>query len=457
MKRLNLKFYALVATLAFFTACSSDDNTPVVEEPMAEEPVPDPDPEPEPEPEPEVVAFKDMESDWVRLTLMSEGKLEVMQADSGEIKYTVEEPLVEDARYYTSNSGRYLTAVDRAGGKVRFFDSGIVNHNDHGHEQESRWANSELNSLVPTHFTSSGVHMLIFNDGDGSISYINEAQLEIPSYQPETFQLEGTVAHHGVGIRLNSGNFAVTFQSDNPPNGYEWGPQMVKYVTSEGAVIDDNGGVEVSGIHGSANNGSYGAFGSTDGVIVVDDQDNIDLIPNAEGLNSESGNWLGTLKGHGGADVFFARSSNLGVFMVNPESKSLSNLYSGDDVLGDMFSFDGEYYLVHTADDKIRVFDGHTGDPIVDRIVEMADLPELTAKKGASETETLRNMDDPSPVLVTSNKFLYVLAPNRTQIKVLEIDELKHVHTIELDAPVESMMKNGFSIEGDQDAEHDHD
>lgn len=457
MKRSILKFSVLAAMFAFFAACSDDDTTPVVDDPIAEEPTPDPDPEPEPEPEPEVVTFKDMESDWVRLTLMSENKLDVMQADSGNIEYSVEGPLVDGARYYTSNSGRYLSVVERDGGKVRFFDSGIQKHDDHGHEYQAKWANAELNSVLPTHLTSTEGHIVIFNDGDGSIAYVNEAQLEIPSYQPETFLLENTVAHHGVGIRLNSGMFAVTFKNTDEPGGI---PQMVKFIDDDGTVIDDNGGVEVVGIHGSANNGDYGAFGSTDGVIVVDNQDNIDLIANVEGLNSESGNWLGTLKGHDNSGLFFGRSRNLGVFMIDPAAKAMESIYSGSDVVGDMFSFDGHYYLVHTAndkvDDKIKVFDSQTGGQIAERTVEMANIPELAAKNSKSELETLRDAEEPSPVLVCSDKFLYVLAPNRTQIKVLKIESLEHVHTIELAAPVISMMKNGFSIEGDQMLDFEH-
>ncbi len=65
-------------------------------------------------------------------------------------------------------------------------------------------------------------------------------------------------------------------------------------------------------------------------------------------------------------------------------------------------------------------------------------------------------MEEPSPILVCSDKFLYVLAPNRIQIKVLEIKSLEHVHTIELSSPINSIMKNGFSIEGDQNPEYEH-
>ncbi|MBQ0732858.1 hypothetical protein [Aquimarina celericrescens] len=432
MKHLFSKFTYFIFVLTLFTGCSDDDDNPGG----------DP-----------ALTFKEMESDWVRLSLMYDGNIDVMQADSGEIMHKVSGQVIEGARYYTSNTGRYLTVIDRNGGIVKFFDSGIVNHTDHGHEYTAKWVDMELNSILPTHYASSGGHIVIFNDGDGSISYINEAQLEIPSYQPEIFTFANTVAHHGAGFRLRNGLFATTFKNNTEPGGI---PQMVKFVEANGNLIDDNKGIEVEGIHGDAVNGQYGVFGSTNGVILVDDQQNIDLIENIGDLNSESGNWLGTLKGHDNAQLFFARSRNVGVFMVDPVNKTLTNIYNGGNVSGDMFSFDGAYYLLHTADNTISVFDSSTGSKITSRVVEMANIPQLNSKELDSEISILRKMEEPSPVLVCSDKFLYVLAPNRIQIKVLEIKSLEHVHTIELFSPINSLMKNGFSIEGDQNPDYEH-
>ncbi|QLE02113.1 hypothetical protein HX109_11325 [Galbibacter sp. BG1] len=433
MKKSILKMYALFATVALVASCSDDDSDEHDDHHHED--------------------FAEMESDWVRLTLINDGNLEVMQANSGEIEYTVAGDFVGGERFYTTTSGRYLGVVDREGGKVRFFDSGIVNHDEHGHEYQAKWANAELTSVLPTHFTASEGHILVFNDGDGSISHIDEAQLEIPSYQPVTYTLENTVAHHGAGFRLHNGKFAATFKNNSQPGGL---PQMVKFIDAQGNVIDDNGGVEVGTIHGDATNGEYGVFGATDGIILVDDKDNIDLIPNADGLNAESGNWLGTVKGHDNSDMFFGRASNLGVFMINPMNKTIDNIYPGNDVANAMFSFDGSYFIVHTKTNNIIVFDGLTGSKLIERTIEVANIPQVEAKKASKDYQFKDPEEEASPVLVTSDKFLYVLAPNRTQIKVLEIDELNHVHTIELEDAVEGMYKNGFSIEGEQHPGHDH-
>ncbi len=431
MKKVNLKFLGLAWIMLFFTACSNDDDTTIEEE---------------------AIIFKDMESDWVRLTLLREGAIDVMQANTSEIKHTVEGALAPEARYYQSHSGQYLTQIDRNANKVRFFDSGIVNHEDHGHDYSAKWLNLELENILPTHYSDSQGHIVIFNDGEGSFTYVNESQLEIPAYQPQLFKFDNTVAHHGAGFRLDNGQFVITFKNTTEPGGL---PQTVKFIDANGTIIEDNKSVEVTGIHGNATNGEFGVFGATDGVILVDNQGTKTLIGNVGELNSESGNWLGTMKGHYNSDVFFARSRNLGVFLLNPEDKTLSNIYKGADVLNHMYSFDGEYYLLHTEGNVVHIFDGDTGEKITSRAVEMANIPVLT-DKNRSETEVLAKMEEPSPVLVCSDKFLYVLTPGRNQVKVLEIKSLKHVHTIDLPYAVDGIQKNGFSIEGEQNPDYTH-
>ncbi|MBP2832928.1 hypothetical protein J8281_12095 [Aquimarina sp. U1-2] len=447
MKTTILKFAGFAIAILFFVACDGDDdaNLPNPDGGGGEEPV----------------TFADFEDEWVRLSLIRDSKIEVMQASKEQIIGSVDTGIPQGARYYPTNSGRYLTVVNSGANEVTFFDTGVVNHTDHGHQNQVRWLDRTVQAAEPTHFTSVNGNIVIFNDGDGSITYVEEDRLRLPesAYNPKTMQLENTVAHHGVGIALNNGKFAVTFQSDNPLPDYDWGPQMVKYVTSDGAVIDDNKGVLVKGIHGSANNGRYGAFGSTEGVIIVDEQDNIDLIPNIDGLSAERFFWIANLKSHENSKLFYGRANNLGIYTIDPEQKSMSLLYEGEDVKNNMFSFHGEYYLIHTNDNRIRVYDANTSNLIAERIVEMANIPDspiTSAKYANSEITKLKQQEQESPVLVCSDKYLYVLAPNRTDIKVLSITDLKHVHTIKLESPVQSIAKNGFSTVGEPNPDHNH-
>ena len=391
--------------------------------------------------EAEPVDFSELESEWVRLTLLRSNEIEVLQTNTGEIVNSVDVALPEGARYYTSNSGRYLIVTDRDNNELSFFDSGVVNHEDHGHQESIGWLDVSVDAPLPTHFASSGGHIVIFNDGDGSITYVNEAQLELPGYQPEIYTFP-TIAHHGAGFRLDNGQFATTFKDNDEPGGI---PQMVKFINYDGTLIDDNGGVVVEGIHGDATNGAYGVFGSTDGVIVVNDRGDIDLIPNSANLNNERGNWIGTLKGHDNASNFFGRARSVGSFLIDPVAKTMSPLYQGDDIVGDMLSFNGEYYIVHTDDNHVRVYDAANGNPVVDRAVEMVNIPDVATGESVDPVDEMDQMENADPVLVTSDKHLYILAPNRTDIKVLSIATLEHVHTITLPRAVESIAKNGFT------------
>ena len=428
MKKLILQPWSVLLLLALFVACDDDDET--------NDATP-------------TSPLEEMESEWVRISLMREDAIDLLQANTGEIIHTIDGDMVDGALRYTSSSGRYLVENDRAGNTVRIFDSGVVNHVDHGHQNQPSWMQTTINAPLPTHFSTSLGHMVIFNDGDGSITHIRESGLELPSYTPTLMSLENAVRHHGAAFRLDNGKFAVTFRTADPPEDGSLGlPQVVKFVNDDGTVIDDDGGVKVGNIHGNATNGEYGAFGSTNGVILVDNQDNISLIENIDGLNGDaSGQWIGGIKSHERSDLFFGRASNHGIFVIDPEAQTMTNLYDGDDVAGDMMSFDGGYYVLHTTEGHVRVYNADNGAEVAERVVEMADIPALAAngRTASSEIEVLRQMSGPSPVLVCSDSFLYILAPNRRQIKVLNISDLTHVHTMELDNEVDQMYKNGFT------------
>ena len=389
--------------------------------------------------------FAETESNYVSIALFHDNGIDVLRANNGQIRSSVNEALPEGARFYTSSTGRHLVVVNRNGNQVRFFDSGVFFHINHTHDDQSEWLETTVETPLPTHFKSSGDHMVIFNDGDGSITYVNEEQLENSNYTPDVIQIENTVAHHGVGFRFTNGQFVTTFKDETEPEGL---PGSVRFVDINGSVIGDNGGVETAGIHGSAVNGTHGAFGSRDGVIIVDGERNIDLVENTGKLDTARGFWIATMKGHDDANLFFGRAGELGAFVVDPVAKTIDVLYEGDDIEGDMFSFNGEYYLLHTSDNRIRVYDATNANMITERVVEMVDIPEVGSANGRSsrsEIEVLRKMNQPSPVLICSEQFLYVLAPDRQHIKVLHIRDLAHVHTIELSSTVNSMAKVGFT------------
>ncbi|MGB3852441.1 MAG: hypothetical protein WA958_21130 [Tunicatimonas sp.] len=404
MKNLRLPFMLL--SLAWLTfSCSENDPMPSASQSLAE-----------------------LEGEYVRLAVIAgNNQMMVMDPVTEEATFTVNEPLTDGARYYVSPTGRYLVSIERAQNRTRFFDAGIVNHTDHGHEYAAVWLDNTITSPTPTHYSATGDDMVLFNDGDGSIVHIEESRLEAPNYVPPVIPLANQTKHHGAVVRLDNGLFAATFQHDTVTKDVL--PQMVKLVDEQGQVQFENDAVQVGRIHGNASNGKVALFGGTEGVIAAYDNQTMALIPNLEGMNAERGNWIGTVEGHDNLDVFYGRAGALGLYRIDPADQSMTQFYEGDDVAEFFFSEDGTYLIVHKAVSET------SGEIVI-----------YNAASGSQVAQTSFSVvkDDPERVLTASSELLYVLEPSQTEISVLKLSDLSSVKTITLDAPVEAIHRVGF-------------
>ena len=377
--------------------------------------------------------------------MAGDNQMMLMNPRTGETTFTVNEPLTEGARYYLSPTGRYLVSIERAQNQTRFFDAGIVNHTDHGHEYAALWLETTLSSPTPTHYSATGDDIVIFNDGDGSIMHIEESRLEFAGYQPAVIPMPNQTQHHGATVRLDNGLFAVTFQHDTVTKDPL--PQIVKLVDDQGKVQVDNESVRVGRIHGNTSNGKVALFGSTDGIVVANANNEISLIPNVDTLmNAESGNWIGTVKGHDNLDIFYGWARAQGLFRIDPASLSMTRFYEGDDVKSFFFSEDGAYLILHKTDNEIVVYNADSGSEMTQEMIAIApDAAYENARREApTELERLRLMEEPERVLTTSAEFLYILEPSQTEINVLRLSDLSSVKTMTLDSPVDVIQRVGF-------------
>ncbi|WKN44151.1 hypothetical protein [Tunicatimonas pelagia] len=425
----NLRLFFMLLSLSWLTfSCSDDDNNNVVPDDASQ-------------------SFGELEGEYIRLAMMVDStQMMIMDPVSEQTKFTVSEPMTPGARYYLSPTGRYLVSIERSQNQTRFFDVGIVNHNDHGHEYQALWLDKVITSPLPTHYSDTGDDIVIFNDGDGSIIHIEESRLEFDGYQAPVIPMPNQTQHHGATVRLDNGLFAVTFQ-DNPTEGNKRLPQAVKLVDGQGQVQVDNEDVRVGAIHGNTSNGKVALFGSTDGVIVANANNEISLIPNVDTLlNATSGNWIGRVIGHDDLDVFYGWVRLQGLLRIDPASQSMTRFYEGDDVKSIFFSEDGAYLILHKTDDEIVVYNAASGNEMTQEVIAIApDAAYDNARKEApTELERLRLMEEPERVLTTSAEFLYVLEPSQTEINVLRLSDLSSVKTITLDAPVDLIKRVGF-------------
>ncbi|UZD23214.1 hypothetical protein PBT90_07405 [Algoriphagus halophytocola] len=412
------KFYGLVLLAAF--ACQENED-PIIDQ---EE------------------TFDATESEWVRLVTINEsGNIGLMNPVAGSARALSVAPFAAGSRPYLSSSGRYITSVMRNEGEVRFFDSGIEFHIDHGHEYEPKWVATAAMAPLPTHFSTSHENIVIFNDGDGSITWAHEQEIGLPSFEPKIIKDMGNGVHHGAATWLAGDYFAVTFKNPAIPGPL---PETIKLIDEQGALVAESETAVVSGIHGDASNGKYALFGGMEGVLVASKEKELFLIPNSDGLNPESGNWLGSLKAHDKSEVFYGSSGNKGVFKIDPVAKSITNVYSGDDVVSYFFNEDGSKFIIQNESDHIMVLDAKSGSELLSKSMSVATNLNPTARVVRDEYEKYRLLDEPSPVLTASQNYLYALEGSRTNIKVYDLEDLNLVHTMPLDSPVGTIIRVGF-------------
>jgi WD40 repeat protein len=393
----------------------------------------------------EPITFESTESEWIRIVTTSEsGNLGLMNPVTGTSRNLNVTPVAAGSRLYLSSSGRYITSVMRNEGEVRFFDTGIEFHIDHGHEYEPKWINGVAMAPLPTHFSTTQENIVIFNDGDGSISWAHEQSMAIPSFTPKIIGGLGNSVHHGAATWLEGDLIAVTFKNPAIPGAL---PQTVKLIDSKGKIIAESTTAVVTGIHGDASNGKYAIFGGMEGVLAASKNKELFLIPNNAGLNAGSGNWLGTIKSHDKSDVFYGSARNLGIFRVDPISKTISNVYAGNDVASYFFSSDGSKLIIQNRSNKVIVLHSDSGNEITSSTLSIAIDSNADARKSLTDLEMYRILNEPSPVLTASEKYLYILDVSRTNINILSLEDMSSVKAMKLDSPVANIMRIGFHEE----------
>jgi WD40 repeat protein len=416
MKKLRTAFIGL-AILAY--SCQEKED-PIIEEPT----------------------FENQESEWIRvITINGSGNVSMMNPITGEVKTPTVQPFAQGSANYLSSSGRYITSIERTNGVVKFFDTGIENHEDHGHEYEMRWLSGSAIAPLPTHFSATNGNIVIFNDGDGSITWARESNMETPSFNPTIIKDLNNGVHHGAATWLLGDKLAVTYKNPEIPGAL---PQTIKILSSTGQVLTESAEVKVTGIHGDASNGQYAIFGGTEGVLVARSNNQIFRIDNISPMEATSGNWMGTVKGHDKSNIFYGWARNKGIFAIDPAAKTIRNIYAGDDVSAYFFSADGSKLIVQTKSNSVKVLDSKTGNQIAEGPISVASTGDESARKIYDDASFYRLMNELPPVLTSSEKFLYVLSPSRTEIEVLDLENLNSVKKMTLTAPVSSFMRIGF-------------
>jgi WD40 repeat protein len=387
--------------------------------------------------------FGETESEWIRLAVWNDrNQLGLMNPLTKILTPSDVEPFVTGSANYVSSSGRYVVSVERVQNNVRFFDSGIENHSDHGHEYPMRWLSGMATAPLPTHFSSTSGNIIIFNDGDGSVTIARESAMESPAFQPTILTNLNNGTHHGAATWLTGNKLAVTYKNPAVPGAL---PQFVKIVNLNGEVVFENNEVAVTGIHGDASNGQHAVFGATEGVIVAGADNSLKLIANPSPLTGTSGNWMGTIRANDAINKFYGFARNHGIFEIDPIANSIKPILSSNTVRSYFLSADGGYLVVQENDNRVHIFETATGNSLVSRIVTSAqDQASTNARKILDDIEFYRIMNEANPLLTASEQFLYVLEPGRSKVHVRDIKTLDVVESMDVPSNTMNIMRIGF-------------
>ena len=297
------------------------------------------------------------------------GMMSIIDLEHGDVEQDAFDLGSRAGRIYATKNGRFAIAVSSDANTAHVFDGGIYleAHGDHFDEVEEpvERMGIDLSGDRPVHLYVGTEWATIFYDGSGDIVFLNEHELEEEgdSYVPPRINVG---AHHGAAVPMEDDVFAVSIQHpdyDSDPTEYR-SPIGAEIVSLSGEVLHHDEGCEE--LHGDAGNGHMAAFGCRGGALVVEAHEGNYESVFVDAPEGEPEDFrLTSVWGYPGLDHFFALGSEVGLYVVDPEGRSMKKLIAASDDLSPInvaMSHDGEALLVVMSDGELRMYDAHDLD-----------------------------------------------------------------------------------------------
>jgi hypothetical protein len=343
-------------------------------------------------------AAPETESSFSRLLITDKTSKTVTLLNPAKSEQTSFQSTHGGSTVYSTGTGRWAAVVSTSNNLVEFFDTGIERHDDHVHVKGTpKWGLTRSAGPTPTHVYSSHNKVSIFNDGNASISYVEEGQLHtVPA--PASF-VTGP-AHHGAMVLFDNGTYAVTHKNNTVAGSL---PEQVKLVNTQGAVVNAPD-ISTKGIHGDAGDGQQALFGSASGVLVVKQTGEQQLIPYPAGSGS---NWLSTIYYAKKARTFLGSRNNYGVFRIDPAARTMTQVGTTTALVRVALDEEGSSVLVLDDQGTLSVYDAATGTRTASR-----SLTGLLDVKAAT------------PYLAASRRYVYLTNAPQGKVHMLRKSDL---------------------------------
>lgn len=270
---------------------------------------------------------------------------------------------------YASGDYRYAAVVQRTQDLVNFVDGGLwqEDHVDHMHDYqaEPRLMPFQLTGIRPTHFQQAPGQLAVFFDGNSvtgapaSVAVLSDA--DIGEDRADYPQLRYQTHQHGAAQAR--GSYLVSTIRD--ANSSTTLPDKVGLYEQHGDHyhLEQTFAETCPGLHGSAQNHDFIAFGCTDGVLLIEQKDNTFTASKLLNTEAFTGTMrIGTLDGYHSAEHFigFAGTS---VFAIHPEDGEMELLDwqagSATTITGYGFAEQGEKFVLLDNTGTLTIFNYH--------------------------------------------------------------------------------------------------
>ena len=417
----------------------------------------------------------DHDSDY---DIESEGRLVVADAASNTLTvFDLDDNSVLDTFSATfdgssvSASADYRFAVinSRANGLTEFLDGGLwrEDHVEHLHDYEEAPSLSgfTLEGSQPTHVVTHDGQLAVFYDGDADTSMPAAVKVvtdtQIASEITAVPTLEFTVNMHGVAEPR--GDMLISTVRRDDAESRSANPilpdSVAVYHWHDGEYEEEQRfDGECADLHGAAQNEIAVAFGCSDGVLILNEDDEVftsAFIDNIDGLGALR---IGTMYGHEHAEAFIGIASQHGggsaiLANVSPVTSTMSVIdwqpETDAHAVSYGFSMGGEFFVI--LDDKgfVTLLEAHEEDG--DTHWEFAHKIDMASASAANLAEGQSS----SMAASQHEEVLFVVDPVAQAILAVDLEAETTETLLELDFEPAGAVWLGIAEEHEHD-DHDH-
>lgn len=369
------------------------------------------------------------------IAIVSKGRLAISHADAANVSiYDADENQLLEmfntvntvSGLYASPNYRYAVLIQRADNYVEFIDGGLFSedHDDHMHDylQSPVLSNFTLTNDKPTHFDVSDGQAALFFDGN------------VDSGIPASFVLltdesieDGKVlarhafdnAMHGTA-QVRDENVITTFRSEDTVSVL---PNYVEQLHLHGDHYHQEQRFEVDcpALHGSAQNHEHIAFGCSDGVLVVTEEDDIFTAAKVANLdNFTEGVRIGSIKGSEHTELFLGIAQSTLFYTIDAENELMAQLDWQQDtnntiLASTLDAISGEFYVLE-SDGMLSILSAEDNWQVSARF-------QITEQPSASYSMTASAADDMLYISDNSNQnVIAVDTHEQTSETILTLD-----------------------------------